>query len=216
MQNFMLLKKLQKNSRTKSYWHKYDGKLYSFSTFTHVLMLLTALYCLPSEHVRYDSHTVPFTAIIYRQKQLLAPPSYYPSLSFRIANAAFYVHYVHRKAWRNKGRRAWRRITLNIIESMVGRLHRKKRFASFPSPAGMSLPNSPWAGITTALLNYSCPGGVWLVTSRLGTGNSWTFFLRCIVGTRRYLLGGFQFHTTIPPPPPTYPQVLISQLSTYF
>ncbi len=23
----------------------------------------------------------------------------------------------------------------------------KKRFASFPSPAGMSLPNSPWAGI---------------------------------------------------------------------
>jgi hypothetical protein len=30
------------------------------------------------------------------------------------------------------------------------RLHRKKRFASFPSPAGMSLPNSPWAGIMTS------------------------------------------------------------------
>jgi hypothetical protein len=28
-------------------------------------------------------------------------------------------------------------------------VHRKKRFASFPSPAGMSLPNSPWAGIMT-------------------------------------------------------------------
>jgi hypothetical protein len=26
----------------------------------------------------------------------------------------------------------------------------KKRFASFPSLAGMSLPNSPWAGITTS------------------------------------------------------------------
>jgi hypothetical protein len=26
----------------------------------------------------------------------------------------------------------------------------KKRFASFPSPAGMSLPNSPWAGIMTS------------------------------------------------------------------
>jgi len=52
----------------------------------------------------------------------------------------------------------------------------KKRFASFPSPAGMSLPNSPWAGIMTAELKYSCPGGVWLVTSRLDTGNSWTFF----------------------------------------
>jgi hypothetical protein len=44
-------------------------------------------------------------------------------------------------------------------------LHCKKRFASFPSPAGMSLPNSPWAGIMTTELNYSCPGGVWLVTS---------------------------------------------------
>jgi hypothetical protein len=50
------------------------------------------------------------------------------------------------------------------------------RFASFPSPAGMSLPNSPWAGIMTSYLNYSCLGGVWLVTSRLETGNSWTFF----------------------------------------
>jgi hypothetical protein len=29
-------------------------------------------------------------------------------------------------------------------------VHRKKRFASFPSPAGMSLPNSPWAGIMTS------------------------------------------------------------------
>ncbi len=25
-------------------------------------------------------------------------------------------------------------------------------------------------------MNYSCPGGVWLVISRLETGNSWTFF----------------------------------------
>ncbi len=48
----------------------------------------------------------------------------------------------------------------------------KKMIASFPSPAGMSLPNSPWAGIMTSLLNYSWPGGVWLVTSRLETGNS--------------------------------------------
>jgi hypothetical protein len=39
-------------------------------------------------------------------------------------------------------------------------IHRKKRFASFPSPSGMSLPNSPWAGIMTSLLNYSCPGEV--------------------------------------------------------
>ncbi len=30
------------------------------------------------------------------------------------------------------------------------RLHPKKKFASFPSPAGMSLTNSPWAGIMTS------------------------------------------------------------------
>ncbi len=29
-------------------------------------------------------------------------------------------------------------------------VHRKKRFASFPSPAGMSLPNSPWSGKMTS------------------------------------------------------------------
>jgi hypothetical protein len=28
--------------------------------------------------------------------------------------------------------------------------HRKKRIASFPSPVGMSQPNSPWAGIMTS------------------------------------------------------------------
>jgi hypothetical protein len=62
-------------------------------------------------------------------------------------------------------------VTYSLLKYTV-----KKRFASFPSPAGMSLPNSPWAGIMTSLLNYSCPGRVWLVTSQLETGNSWTFF----------------------------------------
>ncbi len=32
----------------------------------------------------------------------------------------------------------------------ITRTHRKKRFASFPSSAGMSLPNSLWAGIMTS------------------------------------------------------------------
>jgi hypothetical protein len=58
-----------------------------------------------------------------------------------------------------------------------GTLHRKKRFTSFPSPAGMSLPNSPWAGIMTSYLNYSCPGRVWYSYIPAGEGN---FFLWCI------------------------------------
>ncbi len=43
----------------------------------------------------------------------------------------------------------------------VLRMHRKKRFTSFPSPAGMSLPKSPWAGIIQLWRHYSRPGGVW-------------------------------------------------------
>jgi hypothetical protein len=59
------------------------------------------------------------------------------------------------------------------VNAEVGNtIHRKKKFSSFVSPAGKSLQNSPWAGIMTSQLNYSCPGGVWLVTSRLETGNS--------------------------------------------
>ncbi len=45
----------------------------------------------------------------------------------------------------------------------------KKSFAIFLSPAGMSLTK----------VNYSCPGRVWSVTSRLGTGKSLIFFLQC-------------------------------------
>jgi hypothetical protein len=47
-------------------------------------------------------------------------------------------------------------------------IHCKKRLASFPPSGGMSL--------TKLSLNYSRPERVWLVTSRLGTGNSLTFF----------------------------------------
>ena len=47
----------------------------------------------------------------------------------------------------------------------------KKRFAVFPT--GMSLTKLPPG---QELLHYSRPGRVWLVTSRLGTGKSLTFF----------------------------------------
>ncbi len=59
-------------------------------------------------------------------------------------------------------------------------LHCKKRLAIFPSPAGMSLTKISLAGnnqiIPREQLNFSPPGRVWLVTSRLGTGNSITVF----------------------------------------
>ncbi len=52
-------------------------------------------------------------------------------------------------------------------------LHCKKRLATFPSPAGMSLTKT-LPGQES--LNYSRPGRVWLVTSRLRMGMSLTFF----------------------------------------
>ncbi len=45
--------------------------------------------------------------------------------------------------------------------------HCKKELAIFPSPAGMSLTKHSLGG---KKLNYSRPGRVWSVTSRLGTG----------------------------------------------
>ncbi len=50
-------------------------------------------------------------------------------------------------------------------------IHCKKELAIFPSPAGMSLTKLSLAG---KKLNYSRPGRVWSVTSRLGTGKRLT------------------------------------------
>ncbi len=51
--------------------------------------------------------------------------------------------------------------------------HCKKRLPFFPSPAGMSITKFSLAG---SKINYSRPGRVWLVTSRLGTWKTKTFF----------------------------------------
>jgi len=52
-------------------------------------------------------------------------------------------------------------------------VHCKKELAIFPSPAGMSLTKLSLGG---KKLNYSRPGRVWSVTSRLGTGKRLTLF----------------------------------------
>ncbi len=55
-------------------------------------------------------------------------------------------------------------------------LHRKKRFTSFPSPAGMSLTKLPLGRNNSVMTTLFPPWFSLVVTSRLGTGNSWTFF----------------------------------------
>jgi hypothetical protein len=61
-------------------------------------------------------------------------------------------------------------------------VHRKKRFTSFPSPAGMSLTKLPLGRNNSDMTSLFPPRESLAVTSRLGTGNSRTFFLRCIDG----------------------------------
>jgi hypothetical protein len=57
----------------------------------------------------------------------------------------------------------------------VGRqvIHRKKRFTSFPSPAGMSLTKLPLGRNNSVMTSLFPPRESLVVTSRLGTG---TFF----------------------------------------
>ncbi len=58
-----------------------------------------------------------------------------------------------RSLWGHGGKgkvQVWRLFQVTIILYLFKKEHRKKRFASFPSPAGMSLPNFPWAWIMTS------------------------------------------------------------------
>ncbi len=55
----------------------------------------------------------------------------------------------------------------------------KKRFTSFPSPAGMSITKLPLGRNNSVMTSLFPPRESLVVTSRLGTGNSRTFFLRC-------------------------------------
>jgi hypothetical protein len=55
-------------------------------------------------------------------------------------------------------------------------LHRKKRFTSFPSPAGMSLTKLPLGRNNSVMTSVFPPSESLVVTSRLGMGNLQTFF----------------------------------------
>ncbi len=60
-----------------------------------------------------------------------------------------------------------------------------KRFTSFPSPAGMSLTKLPLGGNNSVMTSLFPARESLVVTSRLGTGNSRTFFLRCKIGREK-------------------------------
>jgi hypothetical protein len=61
----------------------------------------------------------------------------------------------------------------NTLALLWNGVHCKKELAIFPSPAGMSLTKLSLGG---KKLNFSRPGRVWSVTSRLGTGKRPTLF----------------------------------------
>ncbi len=58
-------------------------------------------------------------------------------------------------------------------------IHTVKKVHEFPSPAGMSLTKLPLGRNNSVMTSLFPPRESLVVTSRLGTGNSRTFFLRC-------------------------------------
>jgi hypothetical protein len=60
--------------------------------------------------------------------------------------------------------------------------HRKKRFMSFPSPAGMSQTKLPLSRNNAVMTSLFPPSESLVVKSRLGTGNSQTFFYGAVHG----------------------------------
>ncbi len=65
---------------------------------------------------------------------------------------------------------------LQLYHSVKIHVHRKKRFTSFPSPAGMSLTKLPLGRNNSVMTSLFPPRESLVATSRLGTGNSQTFF----------------------------------------
>ncbi len=65
---------------------------------------------------------------------------------------------------------------LNDKKTTIYYIHRKKRFTSFPSPAGMSRSKLPLGRNNSVMTSLFPPRESLVVTSRLGTGNSRTIF----------------------------------------
>jgi hypothetical protein len=63
-----------------------------------------------------------------------------------------------------------------VLKKDLGAIQRKKRFTSFPSPAGMSLTKLPMGRNNSVMTSLFPPRKSLVVTSRLGMGNSRTFF----------------------------------------
>jgi hypothetical protein len=69
---------------------------------------------------------------------------------------------------------SYRRLAHKFQHSTL--VHRKKRFTSFPPPAGMSLTKLPQGRNNSVMTSLFPPMESLVVTSRLGTGNSRSFF----------------------------------------
>jgi hypothetical protein len=71
---------------------------------------------------------------------------------------------------------------LLLLVLFLASLHRKKRFTSFPTPAGMSLTKLSLGRNNSVMTSWFPPRESLVVTSRLGTENSRTFFYGVLHG----------------------------------
>jgi hypothetical protein len=71
-------------------------------------------------------------------------------LLFYSRRLLMHIILLHATQWVMLSIAIWHTNLHTSTSTVYCKIHRRKRFASFPSPAGMSLPNSPWAGIMTS------------------------------------------------------------------
>ncbi len=123
-----------------------------------------------SEDAGSEPRTVETLALTARCSNHLARYNPHSTLSIvLLSNVRVFSGIFYQELWIRCSRVV--RASSDTVESE--RLHCKKELAIFPSPAGMSLTKLSLGG---KKLNYSRPGRVWSVTSRLGTGKRLTLF----------------------------------------
>ena len=108
----------------------------------------------------------PSSNIQSPSSNIQSPPSivYHPASSVQFPKSIVYFH-ASSFYWPSSS-----------IKRPEQKLHRKKRFTSFPSPAGMSLTKLPLGRNNSVMTSLFPPRESLVVTSWLGTGNSRSFF----------------------------------------
>ncbi len=141
------------NSHFPNPFPLFPNPLPSFLFISPSLYPLVCHYFIPNPH----DFPIPFPFLFL----LLSLKNFPPLHSSLIQNSFLFVH---------------RYFNISFPFLLLVPPHRKKRLTNFPSPAGMSLTKLILDRNNSVMTSLFLPRESLVVTSRLGTGNSRTFF----------------------------------------